>query len=86
MVERAKFTALSTLGPDVWVGGAAGVLYHSADNGTHWTLVKPSVEGVVLAADIASLHFTDPQHGALTTADGQQWSTEDGGRSWQTKP
>jgi hypothetical protein len=86
VVERAKFTALSALGPDVWAGGAAGVLYHSADNGTHWTLVKPSVEGVVLAADITGLHFTDPQHGALTTADGHEWSTADGGRSWQTKP
>jgi hypothetical protein len=86
VVERVKFTALSVVGRDVWAGGTAGLLYHSTDSGNHWTPVKPSVGGTVLSADIKSLHFTDLQHGTLTTADGQQWSTADGGRNWQKAP
>ena len=86
VVERAKFTALSAVGLDIWVGGAAGVLYHSANNGQQWTLVKPTVDGVSLTADIVSVNFSDPQHGAVTGNDNQKWTTADGGSHWQVRP
>jgi hypothetical protein len=86
VVERVKFTTLSAVGLDIWVGGAAGVLYHSTDNGLQWTPVKPSAGGVTLTADIAKVQFTDAQHGTVTTSDGQTWTTSDGGRTWQVKP
>lgn len=85
VVERAKFTAIAVMGPEVWVGGAAGVLYHSADNGRQWKLMKPSVQGVALTADITSVRFTDMQHLAVITSDGQAWTTADGGQTWERK-
>jgi Putative zinc-finger len=86
VVDRAKFLAFSVVGVDVWAGGAAGLLYHSADNGLQWTPVKPTVGGVALSADIKNIDFTDLQHGTLTTADSQKWTTTDGGGTWQVAP
>jgi hypothetical protein len=86
VVERAKFTALSAAGLDIWVGGPAGVLYHSANNGLQWTLVKPTAEGVALAEDIVSVDFTDLQHGVVTTNTSQKWTTADGGSHWRVGP
>jgi hypothetical protein len=83
LVDRVKFNALAVMGPEVWVGGAAGVLYHSADNGRQWKLMKPSVAGVALTADIMNVRFTDMQHLAVMTSDGQVWTTVDGGQNWQ---
>lgn len=78
----AAFRALSYNGPDIWVGGAAGLLYHSPDAGTRWDLVKPYANGSSLSADIAAIAFTDPQHGKITTTNGETWTTADGGQSW----
>jgi Photosynthesis system II assembly factor YCF48 len=86
LVDRMKITAWSAVGTDIWVGGAAGVLYHSSDNGWKWTLVKPTAGEVALKADVTKLEFTDAQHGTVTTSDGQVWTTADGGRNWQVKP
>lgn len=77
------FRAVSALGPEIWVGGTDGSLYHSSDNGQTWTPVKPAVGGTPLTADITSLQFIDVQHGKLTTADHQTWMTKDAGKSWQ---
>jgi photosystem II stability/assembly factor-like uncharacterized protein len=86
VAEKATFRALSANGPDLWVGGPAGLLYHSTDAGGHWTQVKPSANGVTLMADVAAIEFTDPQHGKLTTATGQIWSTTDAGQTWKKQP
>jgi len=86
MLQNAKFTALSALGSEVWAGGAAGLLYHSSDNGWHWTRVKPVASGLMLVSDISQLNFADAQHGDLKTSDGQIWQTSDAGKSWQLQP
>ena len=86
VAEGATFRALTFNGPDIWVGGAAGSLYHSPDAGGHWTQVKPVANAVSLTADIAAIAFTDPQHGKITTTNGQTWSTSDGGQSWMLQP
>ncbi|HXY51756.1 MAG TPA: YCF48-related protein [Terriglobales bacterium] len=80
---QPKLHALCANGNDVWVGGAAGALYHSTDAGLHWTRVRPTAGGVTLTADIVALDFTDPQHGELTSSAGDSWVTSDGGKSWQ---
>ncbi len=77
------FRALSVVGQDVWVGGATGLLYHSADSGLHWIRVVPSAGGGQLQADISRIEFTDALHGRVTTADGANWTTSDGGKTWQ---
>jgi len=81
--DHAAFRAVSALAPDVWAGAAGGVLYHSVDAGEHWTRIKPAVNGSSLTADIVSLEFTDPQHGKLTTANSETWTTTDAGQTWQ---
>jgi len=83
VIESVTFHALSAAGVHVWVGGAKGVLYHSADAGTHWTQVKPISGGNSLSDDIVELRFADAQHGQLSTASGEVWSTADAGQSWR---
>jgi hypothetical protein len=76
------FRALAANDSDIWVGGSAGALFHSADAGQHWDQIKPSVDGKPLAADIIGLKFSDALHGSLTTSSSQIWNTSDGGSSW----
>jgi len=76
------FRALAANDADVWAGGAAGALYHSSDAGEHWTQIKPVADGKPLTADILTVQFSDAQHGSLTTADHETWTTNDAGETW----
>ena len=80
VAEGSSFRAITAVGNDIWVGGNAGTLYHSADAGQSWTKIDP-----VSSDDITHLEFSDPQNGLLNTANGQIWSTSDGGRTWRSK-
>ncbi len=80
VAESSSFRAISAPGYDIWVGGNAGALYHSADSGQTWTKVS-----FVSTDDIIRIEFSDPQDGLLSTANGQVWSTSDGGRNWHSK-
>lgn len=80
---RATLRTLAAAGPDIWVGGTGGALYHSSDSGQHWTEVKPSVGGKALTTDIIGVEFTDAVHGKVTTADREVWTTADAGKTWQ---
>lgn len=79
---QGKFRALASLGNEVWIGGLAGLLYHSTDAGQHWAQVKPVAEGKPLVADIVDIKFADANSGKLTAADGEIWSTADAGITW----
>jgi hypothetical protein len=81
--HHQRFRALSAQGMDVWVGGLAGVLYHSSDVGLHWTRIIPVAESSTLTADILTIDFRDPLHGKLTTANRESWITGDAGKTWQ---
>jgi hypothetical protein len=78
--EASRFRAITALHDDIWVGGNAGALYHSADSGQSWTKMTP-----ISTDDITHIEFSDPQNGLLNTANGQVWGTSDGGRSWRSK-
>ncbi len=80
IANGGSFLVISSVGDDVWVGGRAGALYHSADSGQSWSKSELAASG-----DIVQVHFSDPQHGALITANGEVWSTSDGGQSWRLK-
>src|SRR2546425_10552609 len=82
VADNAVFRAVSAVGPEIWVGGNAGSLYHSSDSGQHWTQVKPAVNGSPLTADIVGIEFADAQHGKLTTSNRETWTTSDAGQSW----
>lgn len=79
-VADMPFRAISVIGNDIWVGGNAGALYHSADSGQSWTRVNR-----LSADDVTHIEFSDPQNGLLNTANGQVWSTSDAGQSWKLK-
>jgi photosystem II stability/assembly factor-like uncharacterized protein len=83
VASKVVFRAVSAVGPEVWAGGPSGALYHSADSGQHWVQVRPLADGQALAADIVHIEFSDAQHGRLTTANREVWTTNDAGRSWQ---
>src|SRR5437899_4273233 len=82
VADNAIFRAVSAVGPEIWVGGNGGSLYHSSDSGQHWTQVKPAVNGSPLIADIVGIEFADAQHGKLTTGNRETWTTSDAGQSW----
>jgi hypothetical protein len=85
VVAPPVFRAVTAIGPDVWAGGANGVLYHSADAGSHWSRILPIPGGTTVGGDIVGLEFSDPQHGKVITSTSEAWATNDGGRTWQKR-
>ena len=77
------FRAVAANGQDVWAGGNAGMVYHSADAGAHWMRITPSSQTGALTGDVLSLEFPDLQNGKISTSTGEIWVTADGGQSWQ---
>jgi photosystem II stability/assembly factor-like uncharacterized protein len=77
------FRAVAATGPEVWAGGAGGILYHTSDAGNLWTRVVPAAGGAVLTGDILGIQFTDPQQGEISTSTGELWSTSDYGQTWK---
>jgi Photosynthesis system II assembly factor YCF48 len=80
--SSAGFRALAAFGTEVWAGGSAAMLYHSRDSGAHWTRVLPSSSDATLTGDITSIEFSDPQHGRISTSNGEVWITAGGGQTW----
>jgi len=83
--DQASFRTLSAIGGDIWVGGKAGSLYHSADSGQQWTRVIAEVNGEKLTGDVVRVSFNDLQNGVISTSNGQLWATSDGGHMWRRK-
>ena len=81
--SRTIFRALSATGFDIWVGGAAGSLFHSSDAGQQWTQVRPVANGEALRDDIIGVEFRDALHGKLTSSIQETWITSDAGQTWQ---
>lgn len=85
VANGSAFQAVSVSGASVWTGGRAGTLYHSLDGGGVWSRVEPVERGQKLTADITRIDFSDSLNGAITTANGEVWSTADGGATWSRK-
>jgi hypothetical protein len=85
VTDGTKFRALCAVGTHIWAGGNAGALFHSVDSGQSWTQVVAAVADQRLTADITHIDFTDPASGAVSTANGEVWSTSNGGQSWRRK-
>ncbi len=79
---QAIFRAVSVNGTDIWVGGNAGALYHSTDNGANWTRVDVLDGGKKVIANIIGVRFRNALSGAVKTDSGQSWTTADGGALW----
>jgi hypothetical protein len=80
--DRAPLYALSVSGPDIWVGGAGGALFHSLDAGLNWTpIVVAGADGPLRDA-ITRIEARDENRVKLKTPSGD-WLTTDGGLRWQ---
>jgi hypothetical protein len=77
------FHAVAAEGQSIWLGGKKGVLFHSSDAGQHWTQMQPTAKRNLPASDIIGIEFEDYQHGKLTTASNESWTTSDAGQSWE---
>jgi Carboxypeptidase regulatory-like domain/Photosynthesis system II assembly factor YCF48/Putative zinc-finger len=83
--DKAIFRAIFAAGPEVWVGGTAGALYHSRNSGQSWEKVTPAAHGKTLQSDVKRIEFSDPRHGSVSVANGETWFTNDVGKTWQKK-
>jgi hypothetical protein len=77
------FRAVSANGAEVWAGGAAALLYHSSDSGSHWTRIVPVDGNATLTGDVVAVEFSDSQNGKVSTSSPEVWTTADGGQTWQ---
>jgi negative regulator of sigma E activity len=77
-------------GQDIWVGGQAGTLLHSNDDGLTWAQVRAS-DDESLSADVTriDLRNTDVANGSdvvteivVSTGTGEVWNSIDGGNTW----
>jgi photosystem II stability/assembly factor-like uncharacterized protein len=83
--SRRTLLSVGQAGQNIWAGGKSGDLFYSADAGTTWTQIRPSINGQTLADDITHVEVSDPQHVVLSTNSNESWSTADGGATWQKK-
>jgi Photosynthesis system II assembly factor YCF48/Putative zinc-finger len=81
--KNVVFRVVFAVGPDVWLGGSKGALYHSADGGQHWTRVNIGTGSTTVTDDVIHIEFKDAQHGIVGTAAGDSWATTDAGQHWQ---
>ncbi len=86
---------------DVWAGGQAGTLFHSADGGVTWAQVQPSIKAQQLSSDVTHIEVRADVRGnvrggvrgdvrgpaeiVLSTSTGEIWSSADGGKTWEKK-
>jgi Putative zinc-finger len=83
---------------DVWTGGQAGTLFHSANSGVTWAQVRPSFKTRQLSSDITHIEVRNnelryglrddarvPAEILLSTSNNEIWSSADGGKTWSKK-
>ncbi|HYU47007.1 MAG TPA: zf-HC2 domain-containing protein [Terriglobales bacterium] len=72
-------------GNDIWAGGKAGDLFHSANGGLTWNQVHPSAQEQILSDDVTRIDIYGPSQIALFTSNNQSWNTADSGKTWEKK-
>jgi photosystem II stability/assembly factor-like uncharacterized protein len=70
-------------GEDVWTGGQAGTLFHSANGGLTWTQVQPAIKDQPLTADITRIDVRGPAEVVVSTSNHETWTTTEGGKIWE---
>jgi hypothetical protein len=81
----------ASLAADIWTGGQAGTLFHSADSGATWFRVQPSISGQQLSSDITHIDMRSgsdvrgPAEIVVSTSNNEIWSSADGGKTWEKK-
>lgn len=66
----------------VWTGGQAGTLFHSADSGLTWVQVQPSIEAQQLSSDITHIELHSRSELIVSTVN-EMWISADDGKTWK---
>lgn len=82
---KHRLICFAARGSDIWAGGKAGALFHSADGGANWAPVVASADGRALSADVTRIEARSATEIVLSTSSGESWATLDGGKSWVKK-
>jgi hypothetical protein len=76
-------------GEEIWVGGEAGTLFHSSNNGLTWVQVQPSIvqsqRAQRLTSDISYIDLRSALEIILVTKNNTTWRSVDGGKTWEEK-
>jgi photosystem II stability/assembly factor-like uncharacterized protein len=68
LADEVSFRAVTSAGEEVWVGGSAGTLFHSSDQGAHWQRVETNTTG-----NIVAIRAGAGGEAVVTTDDGRTW-------------
>jgi hypothetical protein len=82
IADRVAFHAVAAFGPHVWAGGSDGALFHSSDNGGHWSRVAVANGATRIRDAITSINAKSPSAVEIRTSSGESWTTADGGEHW----
>lgn len=77
-----NFTCLNILGPDMWLCGYNGGIYHSDDEGRHWSKMRNGNDITVPRYRLYSIAFADRLRGWAVGEQGKVIYTRDGGKHW----
>jgi photosystem II stability/assembly factor-like uncharacterized protein len=77
-----NFTAISTIGNDMWLCGYNGSILHSPDMGTSWEKQRNGNDVTQATYHLAAMLFTDNMHGWAVGEQGTIIYSDDGGRHW----
>ena len=80
--EHASFRAVATFGADVWAGGSAGTLFHSADGGAQWAEIKIADENGGISGDIVRIEVRSLNQVTVTSTSHEVWTSVDNGKHW----
>jgi hypothetical protein len=76
----SRLSIVTTLGPEVWVGGTDGSMFYSNDQGAHW--IPTSTGGWSSDATITGMTPTARRSVEVYFSNGERWRSGDGGASW----
>lgn len=81
-IDGDNFTCLASYGSHMWVCGANGSVFYSADNGDNWQRQRNGNDLAVRKYLLRTIAFTDTQHGWAAGDYGTVIYTRDGGAHW----
>jgi len=76
--ESVLFSVVSSNGPEIWAGGEQAALVHSRDGGATWERITlgATATGTINSIEVAG------QNIHVKSSSGQNWASQDGGKSW----